>query len=161
MNRHGCTPVPPVEMEHQSHLNRRHQWAAVSVHCTKSCRYSQKCSWGWENLSPETCRADLIRLINEEVVASCWLLTSLCLMNFQYSKVLMTHLFLPTQRQSFPAASALLLTFKLKWLSTLRKALHRSAVIQFNFLLLPLRQEIRTEERRGCGKKRRTREGQN
>jgi len=67
----------------------------------------------------------------------------------------------PTQRQSFPTASAFLPTFKIKWLRTLRKALHRSAVIQFNFLLRPLRQEIRIEERRGCGKKRRTREGQN
>ena len=37
----------------------------------------KKCSWGWVNLSPETCRADLKRLINVEVVASCWLLTSL------------------------------------------------------------------------------------
>ena len=39
----------------------------------------KKCSWGWKNLSPETCRADLKtlikRLINEKVVASCWLLT--------------------------------------------------------------------------------------
>ena len=46
-------------------------------HCTKSCVYSQKCSWGWANLSPETCRADLKRLINEIVVASCWLFTSM------------------------------------------------------------------------------------
>ena len=36
----------------------------------------KKCSWGWANLSPETCRADLKRLINEKVVASCWLFTS-------------------------------------------------------------------------------------
>ena len=36
----------------------------------------KKCSWGWENLSAETCRADLKRLINETVVAPCWLLTS-------------------------------------------------------------------------------------
>ena len=28
-------------------------------------------------MSPGTCRADLKRLINEKVVASCWLLTSL------------------------------------------------------------------------------------
>ena len=28
-------------------------------------------------LSPETCRADLKRLINEKVIVSCWLLTSL------------------------------------------------------------------------------------
>jgi hypothetical protein len=37
----------------------------------------KKCSWGWENLSPETCRPELKRLINEKVVASCWLFTSL------------------------------------------------------------------------------------
>ena len=29
------------------------------------------------NSSPETCRAELKRLINEKVVASCWLFTSL------------------------------------------------------------------------------------
>jgi hypothetical protein len=52
--------------------------AAVSVHCTKSCIYSQKmCSWGWANLSPETCRAELNKLIKEKVVASCWLFTTL------------------------------------------------------------------------------------
>jgi hypothetical protein len=31
---------------------------AVSVHCTKSCIYSQKCPWGWAKLLPETCTAD-------------------------------------------------------------------------------------------------------
>jgi hypothetical protein len=54
-----------------------HRSAALWVHCTKSCIYSQKCSWGWANMSLETCRADLKRLINEKVVASYWLLTSL------------------------------------------------------------------------------------
>ena len=33
--------------------------------------------WGWANLSPETCRTELKRLINEKVVASRLLLTSL------------------------------------------------------------------------------------
>ena len=37
----------------------------------------KKFFWGWANLSPGTCRADLKRLINERVFASCWLLTSL------------------------------------------------------------------------------------
>jgi len=32
----------------------------------------KKCSWGWANLWPETCRAELKILINEKVVASCW-----------------------------------------------------------------------------------------
>ena len=43
----------------------------VSVRCPKSCIYSQKCSWGWANLSPETCRADLKRLkrlMNEKLL---------------------------------------------------------------------------------------------
>ena len=53
-----------------------HRSAAVSVHCTKSCIQVKKCSWGWANLSPETCRAELKRLINEKVVASFWLFTS-------------------------------------------------------------------------------------
>ena len=43
----------------------------------------KNCSSGWANLSPETCKAELKRiiqrLINEKVVASCWLLTSLYL----------------------------------------------------------------------------------
>jgi hypothetical protein len=43
-----------------------HRSAAVSVHCTKSCIYSQKMLWGWANLSPETCRTELKRLINEK-----------------------------------------------------------------------------------------------
>ena len=36
----------------------------------------KKCSWGWANLSPEICWADLKRLINEKVVTPCWLFTS-------------------------------------------------------------------------------------
>ena len=69
-----------VEMELTFHLNRgtgRQQYRCI---VKKSCIlvYSQKeGSWEWANLSPETCRADLRRLINERVVASCWLLTSL------------------------------------------------------------------------------------
>jgi hypothetical protein len=31
--------------------------AAVSVHCTKSCIYSQKCPWGWANLLPQSHRS--------------------------------------------------------------------------------------------------------
>jgi len=41
-----------------------HRSAAISVHCTKSCIYSQNFSCGWASLSPETCRADLKRSIN-------------------------------------------------------------------------------------------------
>jgi hypothetical protein len=66
---HGWDGVPPQ----LCHLS-----AAMSVHCIKRYIYSQECSWGRANLSPETCRADLKRLINGKVVESCWLLTSLC-----------------------------------------------------------------------------------
>ena len=54
-----------------------HRSAAVSMQCTKSCIYSQKVLLKWANLSPETCWAELKRLINEKAVASCWLFTSL------------------------------------------------------------------------------------
>ena len=43
----------------------------------KAVHTIKKSSWGWANLSPATCRDELNRLINEKVVASCWLLTSL------------------------------------------------------------------------------------
>ena len=70
MYRQCCRPVPPW-----------HRSAALSAHCTKSCIYSQKCSWGWTIFSPETCRFDLKRLINENLVASCWLLYFLSLIS--------------------------------------------------------------------------------
>ena len=44
---------------------------------SKDVHTIKKCSWGWVNLAPETCRAELKRLINENVVASCWLFISL------------------------------------------------------------------------------------
>ena len=66
-----------------------HRLTAVSVHCTKSCIYNQKeCSWGWANLLPETCRADLKRLINEKVVASCWLVVCVVLMMHGHKNIL-------------------------------------------------------------------------
>ena len=37
----------------------------------------KNCSSGWANLWPEACRAELKRLINEKVVASCRVYTSL------------------------------------------------------------------------------------
>ena len=40
----------------------------------KAVHTVKKCSWGWANMSPETCKADLKRLINEIIVASCWFL---------------------------------------------------------------------------------------
>ena len=58
MHRHYCRPVP------------RLRWNVSYISAVK------KCSWGWANLSPETCRAELKRLIYEKFVASCWLFTS-------------------------------------------------------------------------------------
>jgi len=34
----------------------------------KAVHTVKKCSWGWANLSPETCRAELKRLINEKLL---------------------------------------------------------------------------------------------
>jgi len=75
-----------VEME-QLHLN--HGTDRQRCQCTvpKAVYTVKKCSWGWSNLSPKTCRADLKRLINEKVVASCWLLTSL---NYRHVQTLDT-----------------------------------------------------------------------
>ena len=39
----------------------------------------KKCSWGWANLSPETCRAELKKINKVRVVEPCWLFTSLWL----------------------------------------------------------------------------------
>ena len=55
----------------------RSRSAAVSVNLPKAAYTVKKCSWGWANLSPETCRTELKRLINENVVAFSWLFTSL------------------------------------------------------------------------------------
>ena len=71
------TPLPTgatLEMELRSISTGRQQCRFIvpkAVHTVK------KFSLGWANLSPETSRADLKRLINEKVVESFWLLTSL------------------------------------------------------------------------------------
>ena len=67
--------------------DRCHGWDGIDFHLTgrQQCRYIvpeavytvKKCSWGWANLSSETCRSELKRLMNEKIVASCWLFTSL------------------------------------------------------------------------------------
>ena len=62
-----------------------HRSAAISVQCTKSCLYSQKCSWRWASLSPETCRADSNRSIKISIKESC------CISLVAYIVVLMTH----------------------------------------------------------------------
>ena len=78
----GCIipPVPTgatVEMEFWSSISTvatgRQQCRCIAP---KAVHTVKKCPWGWANLSPETCRTDLKRLINEKVVASCWLFTS-------------------------------------------------------------------------------------
>ena len=63
-----------------------------------------KCSWRWANLSPETCRAELKRLINENVVASCWLLTSVmssCNLNWCFTQVFHSTLYSDWLRFAF------------------------------------------------------------
>ena len=52
-------------------------WQQCRCIVPKAVYTVKNCAWGWANLSPETFRADLKRLINENVVASCWLFTSL------------------------------------------------------------------------------------
>jgi hypothetical protein len=64
-------------MEHQFHLNRDTGRQQCRYIVPKAVYTVQNCSWGWANLSPETCRAELKRLINDNVVESCWLFTSL------------------------------------------------------------------------------------
>ena len=48
MHRHGCLPV-----------SQWHPSAASWCIVPKAVYIVKKCSWGWANLSPETCRADL------------------------------------------------------------------------------------------------------
>ena len=57
-------------------------WQQCRCIVPKAVYTVKKCSWGWANLSPETCRAEIKRLINEKVVASCWLFTSLRVYSF-------------------------------------------------------------------------------
>jgi len=53
-----------------------HRSPAISVHCTKAVYTVKKCSWGWANLSPETCRADLNRSIKRSINGICCILVS-------------------------------------------------------------------------------------
>ena len=63
-------------MERQFHLNRGTGRQQCRCIVPKAVYTVKKCSWGWANLSPETCWAELKRLINNKVVASCWYLHS-------------------------------------------------------------------------------------
>ena len=58
------------------HLNRGTGRQQCRCIVPKAVYRVKTCSWGWVNLSPETCRAESKRLLNEKVVASCWLFTS-------------------------------------------------------------------------------------
>jgi hypothetical protein len=69
-----CQCIVPKAELHLNHGTSRQQCQCIVPTAVYTVK---KCSRGWANLSPETCRADLKRLINEKVVASCWLLTSL------------------------------------------------------------------------------------
>jgi len=51
----------------------------------QSCTYSQKCSWRWASLSPETCRADSNKSIKRSINENC------CIMLVAYIVVLMMH----------------------------------------------------------------------
>jgi len=51
----------------------------------QSCIYSQKCSWGWASLSPETCRADSDRAIKRPTTRIY------CILLVAYIVVLMMH----------------------------------------------------------------------
>ena len=62
---------------HGFHLHCGTSWQQCRCLVPKAVYAVKKGSWGWANLSPETCRAELKRLIYEKVVASCWLFTSL------------------------------------------------------------------------------------
>ena len=61
-----------------------HRSAAVSVHCTRSCIYSQKAPLRMGESVARTCRAELKRLINEKVVVSCWLFILLYWVTFHH-----------------------------------------------------------------------------
>ena len=51
----------------------------------QSCIYSQKCSWRWASLSPETSRADSNRSIKRSINENC------CILLVAYIVVLMMH----------------------------------------------------------------------
>ena len=56
---------------HQEHFLT--VYTAFGTMHRQCCRPVSRLRW---NLSPETCRAEIKRLMNEKVVASCWLFTS-------------------------------------------------------------------------------------
>jgi hypothetical protein len=62
-----------VEME-LFHLNRGTSRQQCRCTVPKAVYRVKKWSWGWANLLPETCRVDVKILMNEKVVASCYLL---------------------------------------------------------------------------------------
>jgi hypothetical protein len=70
MHRYCCRPVRSQPC---------HRCAAILVHCTKSCTYSQKFSWRWASLSPVTCRADSNRPIKRSINESCCVLLVVCI----------------------------------------------------------------------------------
>ena len=75
MHRHCCRSVSRLRWNVSSTSTVAPVGSSVGALYQK-LYISSKCSWGWANLSPEICRAELKRLINDKVVASCWLFTS-------------------------------------------------------------------------------------
>ena len=88
------------------HCCRRQQCRCI---LPKAVYTDKKCSWGWANLSPETCKAVLKRLINEKVFASCWLFTSLQYPLFSVRYPVADYVFL----LDFPSLLSFLLSFLL------------------------------------------------
>ena len=74
MHRYCCRPVTSL---------RRNCSYIVALY--QSCIYSQKCSWRWVKLSPETCRADSNRSIKRSIKENY------CILLVAYIVVLMTH----------------------------------------------------------------------
>ena len=73
MHRNCCRSLPRLRWN----LNRGNDRQQCRFIVPKAVYTVKTCSWGWANMPPETCWADLKRIINEKVVASCWLFTSL------------------------------------------------------------------------------------
>ena len=72
--------APHVSDDKFAHPEEHFYNAPVGSIVPKGVYTVKNCSWGWANLSPETCRAELKWLINEKFVACCWLFTSLFLL---------------------------------------------------------------------------------
>jgi hypothetical protein len=76
-----------VEMELTFHLNRGTGRQQCRCIVPKAVYTVKKCSWGWANLSPETCRAELKRLKNGK---SCCILLVIYIVVLKWCTVTQT-----------------------------------------------------------------------